>query len=506
MIRRAVSLPLAILTLAASLDATYSIIIIDTRTREIAIGSATCVPGFDLRRLSPVVLVGFGAAAAQSYVDTSGANRLLIRGQLQRGTAPSQILSLLAQRDPSHQTRQYGIVDRFGRAIGFTGNQAGPFAGDITGTSGTLVWAIQGNVITGLPVLKKAEEAIRKTPGDLAAKLMAAMEAGRLMGGDGRCSCCPTNATKCGSPPRNFTKAADIGYMIVARLGDKDGGCNSGTGCASGTYYMNHNIAFAQRRDKDPVLQLKELYDKWRSSWTGRPDHHLSTITLSSPTLPADGRTTVTATLVLRDWRGEQLTNSQGTVLVSLGAGSTATVAPGTVSAKGNGVFTFPVTAGKTPGTALLEVVVNDGQGFVLLSPSTPVTLTAEPLWVSTRSLSAATGGIAGFALQGRTVFANRPYLLLGSSSGSSPGIRVSRRVVIPVNPDATLLFLLQIANSPFLPGAVGALDAEGRGAAFFLAPAGALTPLLGTRLTFAWATLAPIDFASNPASIGIGL
>lgn len=68
------------LTLIASrsANATWSIIIVDPVTREVAIGSATCLSGYDLRAGSPVVLAAKGAAAAQSSLDVTGANRLLI--------------------------------------------------------------------------------------------------------------------------------------------------------------------------------------------------------------------------------------------------------------------------------------------------------------------------------------------------------------------------------------------------------------------------------------------
>jgi len=48
--------------LAAPLRATWSIILIDTRTGEIAIASATCLVGFDLPLNASVVVVGYGAA------------------------------------------------------------------------------------------------------------------------------------------------------------------------------------------------------------------------------------------------------------------------------------------------------------------------------------------------------------------------------------------------------------------------------------------------------------
>jgi len=502
---RVVLLSLTTLVLAPALPATWSIIIVDTRTKEVGIASATCVESMDLRGWSPVVLVGSGAAAVQSAVDFSGYTRRFIRDGLAKDIAPSQILAMLAKQDPGHQNRQYGIVDTSGRAAGFTGNATGAWAGDLTGKVGTLVYAIQGNVLTGRPVLKKAEDALRNTHGDLAARLMAAMEAARLMGGDGRCSCSSTNPPGCGSPPKNFTKSAHNGYMIVARQGDRDGGCSLATGCAAGTYYLNHNIVGKYRSDPDPVLQLRKLYDQWRKKLFGRPDHHLSSVTLSVPTLPADGHTTADAVVVLRDLTGRQLVGSAAKLQVTIDASSTASVQIGGYRALGSGVYRFRVRSGSKAGRAVLRIVVDDGKGLVLLSPRTRIDLTADPLWASRRSVSASQGGLTVFVLQGGASRKDRAYLLLASASGSQPGIRISSHVTIPVNPDPVFYTLLQAANSPIFPLALGVLDGTGRAPAGFFAPPGLLLPLQARSLTFAWATLAPIDFASNPVSVGVG-
>jgi uncharacterized Ntn-hydrolase superfamily protein len=122
--------------LPGSAGATWSIVLTDSATSEIAIGSATCVTGIDLKRLASVVVVTKGAGAAQSAVEPTGANRLLMFQQLMNGTSPAQILALLEAQDPGHQSRQYGIADTQERAVGFTGSQAGGFAGLLTGRMG----------------------------------------------------------------------------------------------------------------------------------------------------------------------------------------------------------------------------------------------------------------------------------------------------------------------------------------------------------------------------------
>ena len=85
--------------------ATWSIIAIDTQTREIAVGAATCVPGIDLRQHLPVVLVDVGAACAQSLVDGTGENRKFIQEQLLSGTQPALIITTLSLLDSMHERR-----------------------------------------------------------------------------------------------------------------------------------------------------------------------------------------------------------------------------------------------------------------------------------------------------------------------------------------------------------------------------------------------------------------
>jgi hypothetical protein len=223
---RGVACAAALAAWVPAVRATWSIIIIDTRTREVAIGSATCLADFDLRNSTPVLLTGIGGATAQSSVDSSGNNRVFIRDRMIRGVAPADILAALPGFDSAHQSRQYGIADvtptGLGRAATFSGANASQWKGGRTGQIGTLVYAVQGNILTGAPVVDAAVAAIENTPGDVAARLMASMEAARAMGGDGRCSCSPSAPTSCGSPPPSFVRSANIAYMLIARIGDRD--------------------------------------------------------------------------------------------------------------------------------------------------------------------------------------------------------------------------------------------------------------------------------------------
>lgn len=369
----------ALAALASPASATWSILIVDTATGEVAVGIATCLTGFDLRPSTVVVVPEHGVAAAQSFVGPLSLRRM-IRAELLAGTSPAQILALLAAADPGHQGRQYGIVDVAGGATTFTGANAGAFANGLTGQVGTLVYSIQGNVLTGQPVLTNAEQALRNSPGDVGLRLMAAMEAARAAGGDGRCSCSGSNPTGCGSPPANFTKSAHIGLVIVSRPGDVDAVCGAALGCAAGSYYLDLNVANQQASAVDPVLQLQQLYQAWRTQQVGRPDHFQSSAQLARSSLRGDGADQTTVNVLVRDLQGGA-PGPNVTLRARLRPGSTATdVRFGAVRAMGGGAFQVDVIGGNVPGRAELEILASDGLGPDVLVAPRPVLTVLSPL------------------------------------------------------------------------------------------------------------------------------
>ncbi len=348
---------------------TWSIILIDSETREIAVGSATCLTTFDLQRWLPVVRVGVGAGCAQSFVDQTGQNRMLIWDELLEGTDPEVILDRLDEQDPGHQTRQYGIGDALERAATFTGSVAADWADGVVGLSGTMVYAIQGNILTGEPVVSTALKAVLSSPGGLPEKLRAGMEAARSMGGDGRCSCSPNAPTSCGSPPAEFTKSAHIGFMIDARLGDVDGGCDLEFGCAGGDYYMDFNVAFQTVGDEDPVLQMQSMFDAWRAGLIGRPDAVRSTVVVDPNSIPGNGAATSQMVVMLRDWQGAPIAPGSASLSVTHAPDSAGLSSIGPVADLGGGVFSVSMTAGSGAGVDLFRVVADDGVRGVTLIP-----------------------------------------------------------------------------------------------------------------------------------------
>ncbi len=349
--------------------ATWSIIIVDGRTKEIAVGSATCLTSFDLQLNLPVVLVDVGAACAQSLVDVNAVNRMIIRDELLSGTDPDQIIAVLAAAGNQHQSRQYGIVDTQWRATTFTGTGAGQYRGGVVGFSGDIYYAIQGNVLTGAPVVSMAEQAVLDTPGDLPTKLMAAMEAARAMGGDGRCSCNIQQPTSCGAPPPSFTKSAHIAFMIVARTGDTDGVCTAGMGCANGDYWMDFNVPFQVTTDPDPVFQLQELFDAFRLDYVGKPDAVHSAVEVHPAAVPGSGTHSAIMTIQLRDWQDNPVTADGWTLSVEHDPKSADLATIGEVTSLGEGAYQVQLQTSGGVGLDKFRVVANDTVRPVVLIP-----------------------------------------------------------------------------------------------------------------------------------------
>ncbi len=217
-------------SIAGGANATWSILITDTRTGEIVIGSATCVELIDLQQSTPVLISGVGAVTAQSAVDTSGMNRQLIRDRLLQGVPLDAILDELSISDSGHDNRQYGMIDTFGDTLTYSGVENAAWAGGLTGRiergvpgpADDIVYAVQGNILSGGNVVEAAVDAIIASDGDLPQMMMEAMQAAKIAGGDGRCSCSNADPTGCGSPPPGPFKSADVGYMLGTRAGDID--------------------------------------------------------------------------------------------------------------------------------------------------------------------------------------------------------------------------------------------------------------------------------------------
>jgi hypothetical protein len=435
--------------LESNAHATWSILITDTRTKEVALGIATCVNNLDLLSVAAVAAVDKGVGAAQSFIDTEGTRRATIYNGLVNGIVPADILAML-EAFPNHQGRQYGIVDTTSGTLTFTGSGVFAFASGVTGSLGSLRYAIQGNLLTGSPVITAAQEAILTSNGDLPARLMAGMEAARAMGGDGRCSCPGPDPTACGTPPATFTNSSINAGVFVSRTGDTDDPVCDAAGCADGDYFMRLNVAHQSFPNTDPVLQLAALFSAFRSALEGRPDAIRSRVSF----VPESNGATV-ARVVLLDWRDLAVTVPNVSITLHHAPDSDNLSTIGPVSTLGGGTFAVPLTSSAGEGVDRFVVRADDLIRPVILMPNPVlrhVRIDIKP-GNSQNTINLGASGVIPVAILSSTSF-NAPAMVDTNSLSLAGGtVRVAGKsgrslcYVEDVNADGLLDLVCQFNN-----------------------------------------------------------
>lgn len=472
--------------LAPRASATWSILLADRASGEVAVGSATCWDGQWLVPMMPVVRVGQGVANNQASVDHLAVNRMVIWEGLAGNRPPVWILEDVDALDPWYEYRQIAVIDMAGRRAVHTGTEIpDAFNGHLSGEDGSLVWSVQGNRLTGEEVLVAIRDTVLTTQGDMAERLMAGMEAARSLGGDGRCSCNLYRPDWCGVPPLPFEKSSHVGFMIVARVGDQDGVCALGPGCASGNYFMNLEVGGWQGTAADPVHQLRDRMEVWRDSWTGRPDHLRSRVSWKGEMLTDADGSSGTLEVKLADWRGVPLTHGGAVVKVIRDDQEDAVVQVDAVLDRGNGRYDIPVHGLGVPGKDRLRIVVDDGQGEVTLYPFAEIGVARrEAISTQPNELKGFRGRVVMLDLDGGPGLADEPYLVLCSRSGTVPGFQL-QGTHVPLVPDEATLYSLLFPNGFTLVNTSGQLDEQGESTAAVRFTMNDIGSLMGGSLSF---------------------
>lgn len=157
---------------------TFSIVGHDPEQGDWGIAVASKFPA--VGSVVPWARAGVGAVATQSLANTDYGDRGLVL--LGEGLAAEDVMARLTADDEGRAQRQVGMVDAAGRAATFTGGECITWAGGRTGPG----WACQGNILTGPDVVDAMSEAYESTHGELADRLLAALAAGDVAGGDRR--------------------------------------------------------------------------------------------------------------------------------------------------------------------------------------------------------------------------------------------------------------------------------------------------------------------------------
>jgi uncharacterized Ntn-hydrolase superfamily protein len=180
---------------------TYSIVAFDPEGSQLGVAVQSHYFGAGI--VVPWLEAGVGAIATQSFVEVSyGPLGLTL---MRAGKTAPQTLTALLAADPQQDQRQVAMVDIHGNVAVHTGARCIAAAGHRTGVG----YAVQANLMLQTTVWDAMAEAYERTRGDLAARMLAALEAAEAEGGDirGRQSAAlvVVNATPSGQPWKDRT-------------------------------------------------------------------------------------------------------------------------------------------------------------------------------------------------------------------------------------------------------------------------------------------------------------
>jgi uncharacterized Ntn-hydrolase superfamily protein len=166
---------------------TFSIIAVDPRTRETGVAVTTRNPC--VGNAVPWVKAGVGAVATQGGTRVEYGPELL--ELLSKGVAPKAALDQLINADADRERRQVGVISVDGRSAQWTGagQKGAESRGDWTAERAGATYAVQGNSLVSPDVVDVVAKTFQGSEGSartLADRLIEALRAGQLLGGDGR--------------------------------------------------------------------------------------------------------------------------------------------------------------------------------------------------------------------------------------------------------------------------------------------------------------------------------
>lgn len=305
---------------------TFSIVAVDTVTGEIGSAGASCVGpynGVGAYVISDVI-EGIGGIHTQAY--WLEANKQNAHNKMLEGLSPQEIIDWLVENDVENNPtiRQYGIVSltRRGESAGYTGINCDDYKNHLTGPG----YSIQGNILLGPVVLDSMKKTFLNTPGPLADKLMAALQAAKIVGADTRCAVRGTSSQS--------------GFVKVVRIGDGD------------TPYLLIIVPDTPV-GTDPIDVLQGKFDNWKDSLFIVVDPFLSEIEAGNDTIPANGVSQALITITPKNNSDTLLAGGLQVILSNSGAGTLSSV-----SDLGDGTYQANLTAPLAVGTDTITAKV----------------------------------------------------------------------------------------------------------------------------------------------------
>jgi D-amino-acid oxidase len=163
---------------AQEMTGTFSIVARDPATGELGVGVHS--RAFAVGSRVPHAKAGVGAIATQASTNVAyGVEGLAL---LEKGISPEDVVTRLTGVDERRDRRQLAVLDASGRVKAYTGSGTNAWAGHIEGEN----YSVQGNILAGEAVVKEMARAFERTKGELAERLMAALDAAQAAGGDKR--------------------------------------------------------------------------------------------------------------------------------------------------------------------------------------------------------------------------------------------------------------------------------------------------------------------------------
>ncbi len=155
---------------------TYSIVALDKETGQF--GVAVQSHWFSVGTIVPWAEAGVGAVATQSFVKVDyGPEGLNL---MREGYSAGEALDKLVKEDEGRAVRQVAMVDASGNVATHTGENCIEAAGHFIGDG----FSVQANLMDKETVWPAMAKAYETTEGDLADRMMAALEAAEHEGGD----------------------------------------------------------------------------------------------------------------------------------------------------------------------------------------------------------------------------------------------------------------------------------------------------------------------------------
>lgn len=157
---------------------TFSIVARDPKTGEM--GVAVQSHWFSVGSVVTWGEAGVGVVATQSIIDPGYGPKGL--DLMRRGVSAPDALAQLIKADTEREVRQLAMLDAQGRVSAFTGKLCIAEAGHKVGTQ----YSAQANIMANASVWPAMAQAFERAQGDLAERLLAALDAAQAAGGDAR--------------------------------------------------------------------------------------------------------------------------------------------------------------------------------------------------------------------------------------------------------------------------------------------------------------------------------